>query len=322
MYNKIISKILNKDFLKQDKSFFEHGMFDFTTEKVFLDKKYFRRVSEGFNGKICFVDGGSSEIVSSSDFGLFFIRIVGVVYKNNKKQKIIKKQFFALVSMIEKQKKTYYQFEAYGDDGFVDEFLIDIFDKTMMFGGKRVLINRVGDLIRTLSEIHISTEITKNLDKGDIIVLDGNLEPDKTYKRKYLNDLYKKASDKKINVCAISKTCNIITNKTRSIIAAIQDLKPELDTYYYYPTNKSEQEFDIAFVKLNPSSDYVFRLDFLKTSNLDIIVQGLADNSTDFAFPGYPYGLVMADKFARISNNEKQYHITTLMTKQETNGVL
>jgi len=323
---------MNKDFLKQDKNFFEYGKFDFTSEKVFLDKANFHQITKhnldeedqdknNLGGRLCFIDGGSCELIKSSDLGLFFIRIVGLIFKDNKKIKTIKNEFYALIFLSENNGKTHYQFEKYDSNGKLvkGEFKIDIFDKTMMFGGKKVNISCIGDLIRSLSEIELATKLTNELEKQDIIVMDGNLEIDKTYKYEYFKKLYESAESKKINVCAISKTCNIITNKARSIIPAILDLNPDSETFYYYPTNTSEQNFDIAFVKLNKNSDYVFRLDFLKSSHLDSIISGLAYNSTDFVFPGYPYGLIMADKFARISNQEKQYNLTSLKTKAGNN---
>tara|TARA_Y100000034_G_scaffold22546_2_gene25998 strand:+ start:5136 stop:6161 length:1026 start_codon:yes stop_codon:yes gene_type:complete len=320
MYKKIISRILNKDFIKQDKAFFEYGLFDFENEKIFLDKENFHKIQNNeFNGQTCFIDGGSSELIKSSDIGLFFIRILGLIYKNNKKQKTIKKEFYALVTLTEDNKKQFYKFEKYNVDGELVEgdFLINIFDKTMMFGGKRVEISQVGDLIRTLSEIKLAKDITQELHEQDIIVLDGNLEIDKTHKFEYFKELYESAP--KINICALSKTCNIITNKNRSIVPAIFDLKPEQNEFYYHPLHKSEQEYDTTFVKLNKNSDYLFRLDFSKQSNIKIIMQALKNNSNDFTFPGYPYGLIVADKFARISNKEKEYYLTILKTKSGDN---
>ena len=40
--------------------------------------------------------------------------------------------------------------------------------------------------------------------------------------------------------------------------------------------------------------------------DVEMIVNQIANNAKDVVFPGYPYGLILADKFARISNNEKE----------------
>jgi hypothetical protein len=62
----------------------------------------------------------------------------------------------------------------------------------------------------------------------------------------------------------------------------------------------------ILFVKLNSKSKYIFRLDVLgfEIENLNKILNVLKQNSIDPVFFGYPYGLIEADKFARIQNSE------------------
>jgi hypothetical protein len=41
----------------------------------------------------------------------------------------------------------------------------------------------------------------------------------------------------------------------------------------------------------------------------------LKKQSNDLIFPGYPYGLIQADQFARMSNKEKDYFIMFYKTK-------
>ncbi len=43
------------------------------------------------------------------------------------------------------------------------------------------------------------------------------------------------------------------------------------------------------------------------------------DNAKDPVFPGYPYGLLVADKFARVSNNEKEYIQTIIKSNAGKN---
>jgi hypothetical protein len=65
-------------------------------------------------------------------------------------------------------------------------------------------------------------------------------------------------------------------------------------------------------VKLHKQSEYVFRFEVLKDQvnknnfgEVELIISALAENSKDVCFPGYPYGLIDADKFARVSMTEK-----------------
>ena len=71
------------------------------------------------------------------------------------------------------------------------------------------------------------------------------------------------------------------------------------------------------FIKLNNKAEYVFRLDIFKEQKFDIneVLSVLVDNSNDLTFPGYPYGLLLSDRFARVSNEEKEYLRTLLQSK-------
>ena len=62
-------------------------------------------------------------------------------------------------------------------------------------------------------------------------------------------------------------------------------------------------------MKLHKSSNYLFRFEVFKESRYDLneLLSILVENSKDPIFLGYPYGMILADKFARISNREKEY---------------
>ena len=53
----------------------------------------------------------------------------------------------------------------------------------------------------------------------------------------------------------------------------------------------------------------------LSNENINNTVSALKQNSKDPVFLGYPYGLIEADKFARISNNEAEYLRMTFVAK-------
>ena len=62
-------------------------------------------------------------------------------------------------------------------------------------------------------------------------------------------------------------------------------------------------------VKLHPRSKHVFRFEILNSQaeemrNFNGIVGLLARNASDLTFPGYPYGLIEADRIARVRDEE------------------
>ena len=60
----------------------------------------------------------------------------------------------------------------------------------------------------------------------------------------------------------------------------------------------------IYVVKLNENSKKCFRVEGQIN---DEVLSLLVENSKDPTFIGYPYGLIEADKFARVSNEEKDH---------------
>ena len=71
------------------------------------------------------------------------------------------------------------------------------------------------------------------------------------------------------------------------------------------------------FVKLHEKSKHIFRFEIYKEQkfNINRILSLIAENSNDPVFLGYPYGLIEADRFARISNKELDYFKTMITLK-------
>ena len=61
----------------------------------------------------------------------------------------------------------------------------------------------------------------------------------------------------------------------------------------------------------------MFKFESFKNSKIcvDAVFSFLAANSTDPVFLGYPYGLVESDRFARVSNRERECIRTMFMAK-------
>ena len=74
---------------------------------------------------------------------------------------------------------------------------------------------------------------------------------------------------------------------------------------------------EFFFIKLNSKSKRIFRFEVFNGIKFDIniILSSLMENSIDPIFIGYPYGLIDADKFARIGNKERDYYRTMIMVR-------
>ena len=55
--------------------------------------------------------------------------------------------------------------------------------------------------------------------------------------------------------------------------------------------------------------------DFKQKEKMQDVLGELAGQANDAVFPGYPYGLILTDKFARVSNEEREYLLTIFQAK-------
>ncbi len=245
-------------------------------------------------GKLAFVDGGNAEILSAVNFSLHFFRIYYCVYENNKLVKQDKREFFALINSITKNNKLFFQTKLFQTD-----LIIPLISSTDVES-----LASVADLVRRAAEI----EITKDID-SDYIILDGNLKAD----NEFIKDLLKDKS-----LYALSKTNELFTDSGNSLTVELSNLTT-LPEWYYTNLVKINSKFHDAkmiITKLHKNSKYIFKLETSKDDDLSILPI-LAFNSTDPVFFGYPYGLVQADKHARVSNQEKEYFKVKLLTSSK-----
>ena len=155
--------------------------------------------------------------------------------------------------------------------------------------------------------------------KDDILILDGNLKSTFTNENKYLENIYLNAKAKNILIAAISKTSSLMTDKGNAFTAVLQNFNKE-GKWYYHPVVNIENEnhkVNTFYMKFHENSEYIFKFESYKEIkfNPKEVFGLIASNCKDPIFLGYPYGLIEADRFARIQENEKKFYITNLMAE-------
>jgi hypothetical protein len=277
-----------------------------------IDEKNFHRIKEVSSAKkIAFIDGGNAEILKSSNFSLQLIRVYSTIYKHNKKVSSKRYEFYTLIKSTSGGERITYKAEVFPVNYDFVTLSFDSFDKTLRTGNNRVDVSTIGNAIRKCAEIKITEELINELDKGDIIVRDGDLRCSVTYESDYFAALYNKALEKNVIITALSKSSHLFTDSGNSLIAVLDHVAP-FNRWYYHPLVNIENEnheADMYIVKLHETSNYIFKLEIFKKINYDTdaLLTLLSLNSRDPVFLGYPYGLIEADKFARVPNKEKEY---------------
>jgi hypothetical protein len=314
MYKKIISKINELIDSNECKNILiEEG------KAIPVSKKNFYKIkANDLGSKVVFIDGGNAEILKAVNFSLQTIRVGGVIFENNKKIKSEKKEFYVLIHAFTEENKLKYKTEIFGDN-IIDGFVIDAMDRTIMNGQQRADIAKIGGVCRRFAELCFAKKMVDELSHGDIIVLDGSLRCCVTNENEYMQKLYDKAAAKGVVVSALAKTSRIFSDQGGCFVSELNRFEVE-GAWYYYPVielNDPNYQARISFVKLNKKSSYIFNFEQYngQEDKIKEVVCLLGKNSNDAVFPGYPYGLILADKLARISNKERDYLLTMFQIK-------
>jgi hypothetical protein len=301
------SETVSEDDIKERIIFGKKG---YTSHKI--DKINFEAIERKNLGKsICFVDGGNSEIIGSTDFSLQFIRTYCCIFKNNKKMSEIKNEFFVLIDSFAKDDDIFYKTKFYPVSGNIpiENFSINSMDEKIVEAARRPQISKVAGIIRRIAELKLAEYVVES-GAAEIIVLDGTLEST-VGEDACLDKLYEDSLIKNIVICTVAKTANLFTDKGKNAISHISALGGSgiWSCNNIVDIDSSSHKADMSVIKLNKRSRHCFRFEIfnMQKEHKKEVLGCLADNSCDFSFPGYPYGLIVADKFARVSNNEKEY---------------
>jgi len=323
IYNQIINLVKNNISNIKDNNI----QFSDTNYKPFnFDKSNFKEINNiDSSRKIAFIDGGSAEIIKSSNFSLNLIRVYYTIYRNNKRINAKKYDFYSFISTKNINNELFYNVEFIklnNENNIIpnnEDLLFSSLDETIKQGIVRANISNVANVIRRFSELKTAINVIDNLDENDIIVLDGSLQCTFTNEKKYFEELYKKAMQKNIITCGLSKTTTLMTDKGNSISNALNKFNIK-GKWIYNPVveiKSNNHKADMSFVKLHEKSKYIFRFEIYKEQkeNINDVISLISNNCKDSVFIGYPYGLIEADRNARISMQEKDMMVTIFSTK-------
>lgn len=314
-----------------------------------LNKEYFHEINSAeTDRKIAFVDGGNQELLPSPVYSVQLNRVYFSIFKNNKRVPIIS----GIPQRVEFLSYTYSQLK--GHDINFETKIRPVKDKFSQYlpderdlqataheekveAGTQAGMERMASMARRFAEWKITGHVIESeLEPGDIIVRDGSLQTGHQREYKYEEDVFRKAMDHDVIITGLSKTCRLATDTRVSLIDSIQrladDAEIKYDKWCYYPvawskdTNR-EHKAVIMVVKLNKHAHTAFRFEIFKEqaenmSDKEIceLVSCIADNSKDIKVPGYPYGLIDADLWARVKNEEMEGYKAKLYSELAKTG--
>jgi len=298
------------------------------------------------DAKICFIDGGNIELISSPSVYLGLVRVYFNIFRNNKiiiPRKLPQKfEFYIFGKSLGTDRDIDFKFSLfpfnnnYGIDLKEFDFTIDSKDPNISSQNFRAELSSVCGIARRFLEWKISEIVINNeLDNGDVMVRDGSLQTAIKGESDFSKRVYNAADEKGVTFCGVAKSSRLYTNKGRSLSYAIRLLGNKAypnNRWYYHPIvdiDYLDHNAEMYFVKFHPSSRYIFRFEIQKNrvkildeKGVEEVLGLIASNSVDLRFPGYPYGLVDADYIARIRFDEKETHKALFLSLCDDQDIL
>lgn len=246
------------------------------------------------------VDGGNAEIFKTPKAALHRVRTANVFLQSNR-----------IISA--RQREGYVMAKASVTQTGNIECEANVIDSNLDFTPLPTLRSQdpctLAEMSRRMLEIAASKAAVKELSShscGKLLVIDGTLETKTELEREEMEELKKIAAEACVTIAAVAKTCSLLTNKGNALIPAVGRLSAKAGYIAVGEGTEENHRAVIAIARLNEASQYLFRIEAENEDLLKTVVQELAGQSNDLAFPGYPYGLVMADRLARVSNEEAE----------------
>lgn len=280
-------------------------------EYLELTKSGFRKIDSNLgNQSISYVDSGICTLLESPSILLALARVAKVHYCGSEKTKDMQTD----EGTIEIRQINDTLLCAF--NGFYSapkELSINVKDASLTTGDHLVRPTQALGVCRKLLEYQFA--ISKAENESEIICMDGNLEINEKSLKKPIRDLLGTLEKKSI-LCALSKTSSLSTCSGYPLGPLLKKFGPKSPWYYTLET-KTKKEFARFPISFHAASPYVFYLDLPEKGKdkINQVACALYHNSQDAALAGYPYGLYMADRLARISEHEKREQRMRLLSR-------
>lgn len=284
-----------------------------------LDPRHFHPVSPRFPaGQVGFLDAGNNEIVSTPAVAIGWVRIYWSVFKGERKLRHRLRNHLVVVRRAEGD--PWLAAEVYPVEGGAP--LRFRFPPPLPPGEptRSPLAGGIGAVRRHL-EWQATLELLQTLRPGDLAVRDGTLEAEGGTDDP-AREALAVAEEREVLLVGLSKSCALLTASGLPLLSALALMEQERGVpspWVYHPLGRPRRETlpHITVVRLHPSSAHLFRLDlpFWAGERAEEVAALLAAYARDPALLGYPYGLLDADRHARVP--EKEVNLLRRVAEQE-----
>jgi len=271
-------------------------------------------------GTISAIDGGSTPILKTPSQELVLNRVYC-----NKFDRMDKLEFTERWTFISRTKvavegsKVFFDTDIFSEESTCPfgTLRVDSEDDGFKIGRTRGDLERAKSMARRFCEWNFVLEALKS--GANFIIMDGSLQTAFTSESELANRVYGEASSRGVVVAGLSKSSTIYTEEGYPLAGFLDELARRRGlTRWMVEVGRSEEwahRAKVFFVRLHEGADRSFRLDIhdeAQESDVVRLINSLQSNSKYFAFPGYPYALIDAHTYAKVSQEEAM-HIRDLI---------
>ena len=286
--------------------------------------------------RIAFVDGGNATLAEAPSFLIGMNRVYYSVFRGDQRQRPTRQpriEFFSCVTAggeppaprpaaSEKGAYSTRLFARNADDRGrlpADADLNISQEDVRGRGSSRDLLLAMP---RRMAEWAVaSSVIDGELRAGDVLVMDGTLQPRSKRETRFVVPICRKAAEKGVVLCGLAKTSTLVTTDNLPLIGRASELAEAAGLggrRWFVGVCDRATDDDMGYtyiVRFHEKSRYVFRFGMLGVqraamsgAEVESVLASIAANSRDISIPGYPYGAIDADRFAKVRNREAVMH--------------
>lgn len=247
-----------------------------------------------------FIDGGTAELIALPHLTMSMIRVCGIVQQA--KKTVIRKEYVAVAG----EQCSIMDMEG-NEIPACQELL------KQMKGEENGMTMSI---MRRCMELQLAAELGQRY-RPELIVLDGTLQAEHAAEKGLLEQLAQLPC-----IIGVSKTSALVTETGMPVSIALQRMTA-LPSWYYVPIAENHATV-IGMARFHPKARHCFRIDLFQgqKGQWDNALSALKSMSNDAVFPGYPYGLILVDALARISEQEKEMLLAQLQVQPQWKGLL
>ncbi|MFA4946146.1 MAG: hypothetical protein WC607_01235 [Candidatus Micrarchaeia archaeon] len=252
-------------------------------------------------GLLSCVDGGNASVVNTPNLSIQLVRIYANTFDGAARTGSRESEFL-VITRVEpsggKMLLTAKTLQLSGEKLLDDIVALDWVDPSLAQGGFKAPPSALGAVARRYAEWILAGACENP-------VRDGTLQSSVTNEAAYAKSAYAQA---KGVFSALAKTSSLYTTTGLPLVSAVARLAGARKAPWVYGplcvNAEPDHDADLFVAKLHENATHCFRFEVKRGCDPFSVLPALAFQSADLAFLGYPYGLVDADKRARVSFEE------------------